>query len=475
MVDERVAMARALALVVSGELGCGRVASGSSDEDDNDSTGDDGDDNDNTDDGDEDVPVELDMSDSDDECDFPDCSPMIDVLFVIDNSGSMAEEQRILSASLPALLDRLQGLYDGDGDPFQVDVDIMFTTTDVGHPECMSSPDRGAPQGQACVERIDEFAGLPEACTDGCSVAVEPVHPFIHFEGPMAETTNVPGGDVEAALRCLAPQGLDGCGYEAPLEAMLLAIDPEATWNQGSRPFLREEAMLAVVFITDEEDCSVRAPEGYAYFVDPMQDQYWEINPDTGSKTHATSAVCWNAGVDCGAPDANGIYADCQAIDTGVLHGVEKYLSYLRDELIVGENKEVVMLGILGVPEVTAYNPEPPYQPIAGGVGDLVYRDWKDGPWPDGDIIEPGEDAASKQFELGIGPGCTGEDGMGGFIGQPIPPVRIREVCEGLDEDQKLRCCIDSICDNDYSDAFTCLGGMIQKIIVPAHVLPPHG
>jgi hypothetical protein len=222
------------------------------------------------------------------------------------------------------------------------------------------------------------------------------------------------------------------------------------------------------VIITDEEDCSVRAPEGYAYFTDPLQNTYWEVNPDTGTKTNPTSAVCWNAGVDCGAPDANGVYADCHSADTGALHETERYLSYLRDELITAAHKEVVMLGILGVPHVTAHNRDfPPYQPIEGGVESLVYRDWVDGPYPDGDIIDEGATAASKTFELGIGPGCTSEDDMGALTGQAIPPVRIKEVCQGLDDQGQVRCCIESVCDSDYSGAMNCLAGMIQTSVDP--------
>ena len=242
----------------------------------------------------------------------------------------------------------------------------------------------GAPQNNACLE-----------------------HPFLHFEGPFGTTTNAPANDIDAALACLAAQGIDGCGYEAPLEAMRLAIDPTASWNQSNEPFLRPDAVLGIVLVTDEEDCSVRAPEGYAYFTDPMQDTYWEVNPDTGTKTNPTSAVCWNSGVDCGAPDANGVYADCHAIDTGVLHPIDRYLTHLRVDL----QKDVVMLGIVGVPGVTGHNSQLPNQPIEGGVADLVYRDWIDS-----DIVEIGETTMSKQFEFGIGPGC----------GQAIPPVRIR-------------------------------------------------
>jgi hypothetical protein len=403
----------------------------------------------------------------------------IDLLFVVDNSGTMGEEQLNLAAALPLLIDKLHAMLDGMGDPLHPDVNIMFTTTDVGHPECTTlqpdgyEPAQGAPQGEACIDRLDDFTGLgsdpltfAEACTSGCPVAVEPVDSFIHFEGPMGTTTNVPANNLAGALSCIGPQGINGCGYEAPLEAMLLAIDPDATWNQGNKPFLREGAILAVTIITDDDDCSVRAPEGYAYFTDQSLNTYWEVNPDTGTKTHATSAVCWNSGVNCGAPDSNGIYADCESVDNGVLHPLSRYLDRLQSR-----DTPVLMLGILGVPSVTAHSPSPPFQPTAGGVEDLVYREWKDGAYPEGDLLatDEGATAASKEFEFGIGPGCTGEDGSGGFTGQAMPPVRIKEVCEGLNDndDDQLYCCIESVCDNDFSAGLSCLTGMLQTAIDP--------
>lgn len=129
------------------------------------------------------------------------------------------------------------------------------------------------------------------------------------------------------------------------------------------------------------------------------------------------------------------------------------------------------MLGLLGVPPVTAHSPESPFEPTAGGALELVYRDWRDGEYPAGDILPAefamGVDAADKQFELGIGPGCTGIDAMGAFTGQGIPPVRAKEVCEGLsfetNHGTEIRCCLESICDDYYSDAFNCLAGLVQR------------
>ena len=128
------------------------------------------------------------------------------------------------------------------------------------------------------------------------------------------------------------------------------------------------------------------------------------------------------------------------------------------------------MLGITGIPQVTEHDPDVPFLPTAGGVFDLVYRNWRDGEYPTGDILPEdfmmGETAADKQFDFGIGPGCTGANELGEFTGQAIPPVRIREVCEALDLDgtaQGARCCLESVCDSDYSAAVQCLTGLIRN------------
>lgn len=119
------------------------------------------------------------------------------------------------------------------------------------------------------------------------------------------------------------------------------------------------------------------------------------------------------------------------------------------------------MLGILGVPEVTAHNPKPPFQPTAGGVFDLKYRDWTA-------QDHQGDDAARKesQWRFGIGPGCSRTG-----TGQAIPPVRIKEVCESLNREEngeaQIRCCIESICDDDFSSAMRCLSGLISIIEPP--------
>jgi hypothetical protein len=410
---------------------------------------------------------------------------LLDILFVIDNSGSMGEEQTNLAANFPYLIQKIRDLKDKNGELVNADVNIMVTTTDFGHPLCTPfqkddyMPAKGAPINTACTDRLERFnpiadgVPVPQACTNASSMgaAAVPDGPYIHFD---VDSNNVVGGDgmsdpVANALACIGPQGIDGCGMEADLETMLQALDPNKPWNTGNTPFLRVGAVLAIVMITDEEDCAVK---NYDYFDpgkvnDPNYNQYWEDVPGTpGVKKDPTSAVCWNSGTQCTDANADTIYESCISADKGVLQPTSRYINYLKEVLIKDKNKQVIMLGILGVPPVTVHNPIAPYEPQDGGVFDLVYRDWTPA-----DIL-PGDpkSAAQKQYEFGVGPGCSNA-----ATGQAVPPVRIKEVCESLNiaddpgtdkNEAKLRCCIESICDTDFSNAINCLAGILEGELI---------
>ena len=421
---------------------------------------------------------------------------LIDLLFVIDNSGTMGEEQLNLAKNFPLLIQQLEGLTDANNQPLEPNVNIMVTTTDFGNPLCKPfakhDPEQGAPVSSACVKRLDRFTGLAqinppvyeEACTDVCQLpGIEPINDeqIIHF-GPDGDNVppvpdadingdGIPDSAVAQTLACIGPQGIDGCGYEAPLETMMQALNPTAPWNCNApndptlcpkggtdKPFMRQGAILAIAIVTDEADCSVK---DYSIMTD--DDFFASLD---GEKL-PSSAICWNAGVKCSGPDANGVYINCTSDDSDdALHPMSRYNDFLQKNIRVGLDKEVIMLGILGVPPVTEHNPNPPHEPIAGGVDDLVYRKWRDT-----DILPEdamlGHDVDYQQWSFGIGPGCTGDDGMGNITGQAVPPVRIKEVCQGLDYDGKIRCCIESVCDDDFSAAVGCLTDVIQEVFVP--------
>jgi hypothetical protein len=402
-----------------------------------------------------------------------DCSAAVDILVVVDNSANMGRAQAVLTRTMTRLVADLENFTDEGGNPFELDVQVMVTTTDMGNQLCTPfqpdgySPAAGSPIATGCNARIANFTGLtgtvvvPEVCTAACPADIVAADPFIAFTGggldnvPNVEPADVdgdgqPDSSAAQALACLVPQGINGCGYESPLEATLQALNPGAAWNTGPRPFLRDEAALGIILLTDEADCSIG---DVALMTDAS---YYNVDPSTGMAA-ASSALCYNAGVQCSGPDAGGIYADCTSID-GPLQPVTRYTDflaqYLRDDL----GKQVFMAGLIGVPTVTSHNPDPPFEPVSGGVFDLVVRNWQNGQYPAGDIAPTewaqGVTAADKEFLFGVGPACTGLDAMGGLTSQAIPSQRVMDVCQALDFNDgvgdRSRCSLESICDADY-------------------------
>lgn len=152
-----------------------------------------------------------------------------DVLFVIDNSGSMAEEQEGVAQELPAFVEELKKGA-GNGHDFQVGV---ITTAVYQH---------------AQVNGQISFVEYPDQAGRLRSVGSEKI---------------LKGDDPELVSKFaqLIKQGTSGSGQETPFEAVRRAVatDLANTHNEG---FLRDGARLLVVIVTDEEDCSEMVDEG---------------------------------------------------------------------------------------------------------------------------------------------------------------------------------------------------------------------
>lgn len=366
----------------------------------------------------------------------------IDLLFVMDNSGSMGEEQGVFSTAVEALV--------ADLDATGADYRIAFTTTDNGNPWCSgTTPEGGALRLTTCTSRRDEFIftgtdpptdQYDTGCADQCAyddIAVTPTEvdgdpnpaPRRWLE-KRAGTTNLPA-DVSMvdAIRCFAPQGINGCGFESPLESLYKTLARSADANDASYGFVREGSVLGVVVVTDEVDCSY-ADE--SIFLPDGDRTFWPNPMDA----YPTSAVCWNAGVACtGGP---GTYDDCVPTNKDIAGNVDvpdseaalrpltRYVENLR-----GRGQPVVAAAIAGVPEG-----------YAGGA-ELIFADSDD-------------DEYQKQY--GIGPGCESANG------RAVPPVRIRGVVESLSADPRR---LYSICAADYAGAF---GSIVAAL---ADKLPP--
>jgi hypothetical protein len=368
----------------------------------------------------------------------------------------MAEEQARLAASIDALIEPLEAA--------GIDYRVGVTTTDVVNPVCGfdTTPENGAFVFGSCRGRAEDFTfpfggdppfPLDVACEDQCELEpeqldalmkpttanydpMEKVRPWVQ-SGPTH--SNLPDGVSGVdALRCILPQGINGCGFESQLESMYRAVD--RTWTPGDDAFgfIRDEAALAIVILTDEADCSHDGAWNEIFSTDG--DKVFWSDPDA---EFPTSALCWNAGVACtGGP---GTYDECHAADKdvngaltdepgeAVLHPVSRYIDLLQSLQIMKitlqpEDDAVIFAVIAGVPE--GYSP--------GSVKGL-YAD---------------SDDPVLQEDFGIGPGCMRD----GYTTLAIPPVRMRELEESFGEPH-----LSSVCADDYSPALARLADDIQS------------
>ena len=373
----------------------------------------------------------------------------IDILFVFDNSGSMGEEQGALAASIDDMVSALEQI---EGISYRIGV----TTTDNGNPWCgTTSPEAGKLQLSSCRQRTGEFVfnGNPpddvtaEACTDICTLDDIPILPTTTEFDPDpkprpwieggAGGTNLDGVSIGDALRCALPQGIAGCGFEQPLESAYKSMLRSSKLEEAQYGFVRSHAHLAIIFVTDEADCSNNNDYQSIFLPASMGgNQVFWSDPTASAPT---SAVCWRAGVECtGGP---GVYSECHASnrdtegnqgvsdDDAVLMPISRYQDYfsvLLDEKRAQADASVFLFGVVGVP------PGYPANPI-----------------PYADAVDP-----TQQNDFGIGPGCTSE------FGSAMPPVREREVIEAF-QFEGMATPLYSICEPPLANVYT---GIVAQI-----------
>jgi hypothetical protein len=179
----------------------------------------------------------------------------VDMLFVIDDSLSMEDEQEQLGIWSSELFDVLSA----SGE--LPDLHIAVTSSSVpipGHTRCQS--------GGALHEGAAEL---------------KEVRFLRDVAGAAGRERNYTGTLFETFAK-MARVGDSGCGFEQPFKAARLALT-------SSKGFLRDDALLLVVFVTDEDDCSATDT---TLFTDPYADACSELGANTSYR-------CFEHGVRC--------------------------------------------------------------------------------------------------------------------------------------------------------------------------------
>jgi hypothetical protein len=162
----------------------------------------------------------------------------LDLLFMIDDSPSMEEEQANLARNFPRLIDALKNLPAGFPD-----LHLGVLSSDMGA--------GAADLAGACGNSLGDRGVLQ--VRSGCGLDAKNGRYLISQSGG---TQNNFDGDIAEVFACLASLGTNGCGFEHQLQSVRMALSGFVADNAG---FLRSDAHLAVVYITDEDDCSAPA------------------------------------------------------------------------------------------------------------------------------------------------------------------------------------------------------------------------
>jgi hypothetical protein len=171
------------------------------------------------------------------EGDDPGPCSKVDVLFVIDDSASMVAEQQALVAAFPGFVAAIE-----TGLASVASFHVGVVTTDAyvhNEPGCRSLGDLVSRTGQGSTQ-------------NDCGTFAS---------GRRFLDENEP--DLAAAFACIAGVGTDGTPGEAQAGAILGALDPARAAPGGcNEGFRRDDALLVVVLVTDEDDAASCYPAG---------------------------------------------------------------------------------------------------------------------------------------------------------------------------------------------------------------------
>ncbi|HEY6475025.1 MAG TPA: hypothetical protein VI456_00500 [Polyangia bacterium] len=288
----------------------------------------------------------------------------IDILFMIDNSSSMSEMQTKLYNQLPTFMNVLQAA------PTPPDLHIAVVSSDMGAPGdstasvgCTTQGDQGKFQATA-----------RGTCTD---TTLQAGASFISDADVMPNYTDA---SLATVLQCIVPLGASGCGFEHQLASIDRALGADGSEPPSANAgFLRSDAYLGIVILTNEDDCSA-----------PANTQLFSLTVGGSNQQNIANALgpitnyrCNQYGHLCKDPSGNLIMpplnppngattldlTGCESNDTssGLLTPVAQFVNDIK-ALKPDPDNQIVVAAVSGpptpysvawVPEMGAQNPQP--------------------------------------------------------------------------------------------------------------------
>jgi hypothetical protein len=178
----------------------------------------------------------------------------LDLVVMLDNSPSMAPKRAKFAAQFPRLI---QALSD-PSDHSLPDLRIAIVDSDLGTGCAYSAGPCGPSSSnqQSCYGDMGRFQMVGAS---DCGVTDANAQ-WLEYKGGAAVNY---AGNISEVFSCLAGNlSLQGCGMEHQLQAYEFALAVNGIGNDAQHVFLRPQAYLGLVFLTDEDDCSAATNDG---------------------------------------------------------------------------------------------------------------------------------------------------------------------------------------------------------------------
>ncbi|NVB84728.1 MAG: hypothetical protein HOV81_40535 [Kofleriaceae bacterium] len=328
----------------------------------------------------------------------------IDILFVIDDSPSMLDKQTNLKNNFPNFINVLNTIEGG-----LPNVHIGVASSDLG---------TKAADGTAA-------ASIPGS-TGGCSNSGGKngnLQTNALVQGSfISDTKNTDGtrtknytGELSAAFSAIASLGASGCGFEQHIEAAKRAVDN----NPANAGFIRQNAYLALIFIQDEDDCSMAKST-------LLSSDTMTLGPLQSFRCNRFGHTCATGGADPTAMNATGPKGGCTSNESGnYLTKVSDYVSFFKG--LKSDPANVIVAGIAG--------PTMPYE------------------------VELRSPPQSTTMIPAVAHSCSYQGANGTEVADPS--VRLKEFLDSFPN----RSTFQTICQQDLSGALTQIAQLLRTVI----------
>ncbi len=266
----------------------------------------------------------------------------VDILFMIDNSPGEPYKLE-LRKRFPSFFKSLEDA--AAAHPASYHIGIV--TSDLGAGPEVLNGGQCHPDGDGGKLQITPATGAAQVPPECTGLMLAGGVRFIDYD-QIAGTDNTGASSVPTAFDCMSAVGGAGCGFEHQLESVYRALHDPPIENAG---FLRDDALLVVFFLTDEDDCS--APTDTHLF-DPSTDGVAKYGV-----LHSFRCTQW--GITCGDPPMplSGTMAlaprdDCRPLteaEGGKLFDVQRYLDFFaRPGGVKADPSDVILASIAAPP-----------------------------------------------------------------------------------------------------------------------------